>query len=531
MVDAVSSTLVEAIALDPAVCTRALDARDQRFDGVFFVGITSTRIYCRPICPSRVSVPGHRRFFESAASAELAGFRPCLRCRPELAPGRSPVNAVSRLARNAAQCIEAGALNGHGVGHLAGELGVSERHLRRALERELGVSPLELARTHRLLLAKRLLADTSLSVTRIAYASGFQSLRRFNAVFRERYRLSPSAIRRPARQMREPGRPQSDVSTGADLVRLTLAYRPPMAWESLLEMLRSESLPGVDQVEEGRYRRTVRIGDRLGVVCAADCGVGSARPGNQIEVDVSTSLLPVLMPLLARIRHLFDLDAQPALVDQHLTQSGLGDLVRQRPGLRIPGAMDGFELALRVLLQDAGVTTCGDGLAVRVVERLGDPIATGLPGLRRLSPTAERVAEAGVDGLLGLGVSNAAAAPLAALAREVASGRLRLEPHRDVSATQNALLAIGGMSRRWATAIVMRALYWPDAFDAGDPLLQSGLGAPAASGWSHGADQWRPWRGYAQLHLRLSHSATAPPPSCDRENSTRADPQAPVALP
>src|SRR5690349_15137934 len=191
--------------LTAEVCARALNSRDARFDGLFYVGITSTNIYCRPICPARVSYPDRRRFFATAASAEGAGFRPCLRCRPELAPGRAPVDAVSQLARGAAARIGAGALNGRSVRALAGEFGVSERHLRRALEREVGVSPLELAQTHRLLLAKRLLADTELPVTRIAYASGFQSLRRFNALFRERYRMSPSAVRKGRAGGRESG--------------------------------------------------------------------------------------------------------------------------------------------------------------------------------------------------------------------------------------------------------------------------------------------------------------------------------------
>jgi len=512
MVDAVSTSVLEVpTTLDPAVCTRALGARDPRFDGIFFVGITSTGIYCRPICPARVSVPDHRRFFETAASAELAGFRPCLRCRPELAPGLGQVDAVSRLARMAAQCIEAGALNGHGVGHLASELGVSERHLRRVLERELGVSPLELARTHRLLLAKRLLADTSLSVTRVAYASGFQSLRRFNAVFRERYRLSPSAVRRPDQGTRASGRPQGATSATTDTVRLTLAYRPPMAWETLTGMLQAESLPGVDQAEQGRYRRTVRLGDRTGVVSVADAGSDSGRQGrNHVEVDVSTSLLPVLMPLLSRLRHIFDLDAQPTVVDQHLTQGGLGDLVRQTPGLRIPGAIDGFEVALRVLLFDDG--TAGGELAGRVIRALGDPISTGIAGLDRLAPTADRVAEIGASGLQALGVPVAVAVPLAILAREIASGRLRLEPHRDVNATEETLLAIGGMNPRWATAIVLRALYWPDAFDPADSQLQLAAGESTMNGLAARAEQWRPWRGYALLHLRRSDSTSAPLP-------------------
>jgi AraC family transcriptional regulator of adaptative response / DNA-3-methyladenine glycosylase II len=505
----VSPTFSELSTLDPAVCDRALGARDARFDGLFFVGITTTRIYCRPICPARVSDPCRRRFFESAASAELAGFRPCLRCRPELAPGRAQVDAVSRLARVAAQCIEAGALNGNSVAHLAGRLGVGERHLRRALEREFGVSPIELARTHRLLLAKRLLADTSLSVTRIAYASGFQSLRRFNAVFRERYRLSPSAVRRTPRGTQEPDRRPLAVP-GMDLVRLTLTYRPPFAWEVLTGFLRRELLPGVELLQDGRYGRTVRIGDRTGVVFVSDAG--SVRTGrqarNHLEVDVSTSLLPELMPLLARLRHLFDLDAQPSVVDHHLGQAGLGALVERRPGLRIPGAFDGFEVAVRLLLDDGPAAAAGS--AARVVEALGETVATGLPGLDRLAPTAPQVAAAGAARLLDLGVPPRHAEAVAALARAIAGGRLRLEPHRDVRETRRALLAIDGIDERCATLIVMRALYWPDAFPASDPGLEQAAGVSGPVELAARAEQWRPWRAYAALHLWLSEVEDQP---------------------
>ncbi len=240
------------ILLSSDQCQRAARARDPRFDGVFFIGVTTTGIYCRPICPGRFPGrfvrPTRRRFFVSAAAAERAGYRPCLRCRPELAPGRAPVDAVSRLAFAAALRIGAGALNDGSVADLARELGVSERHLRRALERQLGVSPLELAQTHRLLLAKRLLADTALPVTHVAFASGFQSLRRFNAVFHERYHLSPSRLRRAAQARDEPRRTSARTAAAAgpdrDLVRLTLGYREPFAWSVLLKFLERDAIPG-----------------------------------------------------------------------------------------------------------------------------------------------------------------------------------------------------------------------------------------------------------------------------------------------
>jgi len=428
----------------------AVDARDRRFDGVFFVAVTTTRVYCRPICPSRLAYDRHRRFFDSAAAAERAGFRPCLRCRPELAPGtgRVGLGAVSRLAQVATQRIAAGALNERSVTELATELGVSERHLRRALEREIGVSPLDLAQTHRLLLAKRLLVDTDLSVTRVAYASGFQSLRRFNASFREQYGMPPSALRRK----------NTAPAPRSELIQITLAYRPPLAWDALLESLRAVAMPGVEVFEGGRYGRTVRIGEHTGFVFAEDA------PGNHVALEVSPSLLPVLMPLIAGMRRLFDLDAEPAVVDAHLAQGGLGAAVALRPGVRVPGALDGFEVALQLLLRGRGC--------------LGDPIETGVPGLTHLTPSPSQIAKVGD----GVGVP-------ARLARAVTTGALRLEPGSDVAATKRALLALGGIGERLATEIVMRALYWPDAFHTKDRALVAR------------AEAWRPWRAYAALHL------------------------------
>ena len=474
--------------LQPDICQRAVRARDVRFDGIFFVGITTTRVYCRPVCPARVSYPERRRFFDSAASAERAGYRPCLRCRPELAPGRALMDAVPRLARLAAQRIAAGALNGQSVTDLAGELGVSERHLRRALERELGVSPAELAQTHRLLLAKRLLAETSLPVTRVAFASGFQSLRRFNSVFRERYRLSPSALRRAA-----PSAGNGSASPASDAVTLTLAYRPPLDWSMLVGRLAREAVPGMAVVDGMRYARTVRLEGRTGAIAASNVPAKS-----HLEVAVSLSLLPVLMPLLARLRHLFDLDAEPAMVDAHLAQHGLARAVRRRPGVRIPGAIDGFEIALRSLLAEEGAA-----LFERVLGELGEGVETGISGLTRLAPGPERVAQAGPSALTGVGVPRAAAESVVGVARALVTGALRLQPGSDVVATHRALLEMEGVGERLATMIVMRALYWPDAFPTADPDLQRAVGAAGRRELREHAERWRPWRAYAAQHLWL----------------------------
>ncbi len=483
-----------------AVFARALDARDPRFDGVFFVGITSTGIYCRSICPARVSYPDRRRFFPSAAAAERAGYRPCLRCRPELAPGRAPCDAVSRLARAAASRIAAGALNGHGVAELAGELGVSERHLRRVLEREMGVSPIELALTCRLLFARRLLANTRLSVTRIAYASGFQSLRRFNAAFRERYRSSPSELRRPS--------PRADVGRD-DFVRLSLAYRPPFAWFAMLQVLQRDAVRGVDAVDGDRYMSVMRIDGHVGAIVARDgaCAVRAAGPARHyVIVDVTPSLLPRLMPVLARVRQLFDLDAEPTLIDAHLAQSGLDRLVDAHPGVRVPGALDAFDVALRVLLRRASRTQDAyESLAWRITAALGTAVDAGVPELHHLAPEPARVAEASVEALASLGLRERWAAIVVELARAVAAGRLRLEAGADPGSLSRELSAIG-VDEASIAHILARTAAWPDSFSAHD-LTSS------ATEWrslARRAERWRPWLAYAAMHLRLHAAAPAP---------------------
>src|SRR5450631_3210605 len=271
--------------LDPNACFRAVRARDRRFDGRFFVAITSTHIYCRPICPARPAKRDNMRFYSSAAGAEGAGFRPCLRCRPERAPGLAPVDAVSRLVGAAIAGIEEHALSSAQVGDLAASLGVSDRHLRRVTESELGVSPIELAQTQRLLLAKRLLSETRLSQTEIAFASGFGSLRRFNALFKTRYGLSPRALR---------GTPSASEGLCCQL-----EFRPPFAWNCLLTYLRVRAIPGVETVDETHYRRTVAIGDKQGWIA-----VSLHKNGGALNVEISASLIPVIGAVIARVKQL-----------------------------------------------------------------------------------------------------------------------------------------------------------------------------------------------------------------------------------
>jgi AraC family transcriptional regulator, regulatory protein of adaptative response / DNA-3-methyladenine glycosylase II len=375
------------------------------------------------------------------------------------------------------------------VRDLARELGVGERHLRRAMERELGVSPVELAQTHRLLLAKCLLTDTTLPVTRVAFASGFQSLRRFNSVFQERYRMSPSVLRQRPRAVAHPA---VAAEPAGDWVRLTLAYRPPLAWGRLLETIARDTPTGVGVVHGSRFGRTVALEGCRGVVF-----LEPAPATAQINVDLSVSLLPALMPLLARLRHLLDLDAEPAVIDAHLAAAGLTALVEQQPGLRLPGAFDGFEVAARTLLRS--------DLLRRVTRSLGEPLATGMRALDTLAPTADRVAGAGAPFLATLGVPTRRAEAITAVARAVADGRLRLEPGADVPTTLDVLTRVPGVGARTAETIIMRALHWPDAFSSTDASLQHAAGVTGARALLHIAERWRPWRGYAAAHLSLPH--------------------------
>jgi AraC family transcriptional regulator of adaptative response / DNA-3-methyladenine glycosylase II len=318
--------------------------------------------------------------------------------------------------------------------------------------------------------------------------------------------MSPSALRRPLRptngvQGKTPRR--DDGVAPADFLRITLAYRPPLAWDALTTFLRRRATPGVEVVRGQSYGRTVRLGGRSGVVLVRDVS-----QENQLQVDLSPTLLPVLMPLLPRLRQLFDLDAEPLVVDAHLERSGLASLVDRHRGVRIPGALDGFEIAFLALLRGAEPTRAATrALAGRVAATIGRPLETGIPGLTRLMPSAERVADAGSTSLTEVGVPRRRAAIIVSVARAVADGTLRLEPGSDVMKTRRALMEIAGVGEGRATTIVMRALYWPDAFPSSDRALQLAAGVSSPDRLRARAESWRPWRAYAALHLWLRHDA------------------------
>ena len=476
---------------DPAALYSAFASRDPRFDGVFYVGVTSTGIYCRPVCTARTPKRANCRFFTSAAAAEKASFRPCLRCRPELAPGNAPVDDARRIASLLANRIEEGVLDeGSSLEEIAARFGWSSRQIRRMVHKELGVSPIELVQTRRLLLAKQLLTETTLPVTDVAFASGFSSLRRFNDAFSSRYGMAPTRLRKTAA-----GR--SDVASSRGVLTLQLAYRPPFDWAGMLHFIGARALKGVEWVAADAYHRTARLGQHTGWM-----RVRHAPDKRALLVELTNSLTPVLPAVLGRLRHAFDLSAHPDVIAAKLGETELlAEAVARNPGLRVPGAFDGFELAVRAILGQqvtvAGATT----LAGRFAAALGDPLETPHAGLTHLSPTVMRVAEADIDELASLGIITSRARGIVALAKEMAAGRLSLDPGADPDETIERLVALPGIGMWTAQYIAMRALRWPDAFPKEDLALRKRLGGVTAARAEALSQAWRPWRSYATLHL------------------------------
>ena len=470
--------------LDPQRCYQALKTHDARSDGRFFVGVSSTGIYCRPVCSGRTPKPANCSFYPSAAAAEAAGYRPCLRCRPELAPGNAAVDANARLAHAAAGLIEDDLLADGGVSDLAQRLSVSDRHLRRVFRAELGVTPVQFTQTQRLLLAKRLLTDTPLPVTEVALASGFGSLRRFNALFRARYRLSPSDLRRRTAAHEVP-----------EALEFALRFRPPLDWTALLAFLARRTVAGVEHVDDGVYLRTVRV-EHNGAVYAGWIAARLAADGAAVCIALSASLSRVIPLVLTRVKRVFDLACDPEQV-----AAALGALGARNPGLRLPGAFDGFEAAVRGILGQQVTVKSAHTLAGRFAAAFGEPVASFHPALSVAFPAPQRIAALEPAQIAVLGVIRTRASAIVGIAREIAQGRLRLEPTADVGATLTALRAIPGIGEWTAQYIAMRALAWPDAFPHTDYGVLKALNETDPRHALRRAEAWRPWRAYAVMHL------------------------------
>lgn len=475
--------------LDANVLYEIIRTRDRRFDGRVFVGVRSTGIYCRPVCTVRPPRFENCSFYPTAAAAERAGFRPCLRCRPELAPGTiAPVDAVPRLSALAVRRIEDGALSGRSLDELAAEFGVTARHLRRAVRQETGLTPVELAQTQRLLLVKQLLTDTRMTVTEAAFAAGFESLRRFNAAFKERYRLTPTALRRSA------------AGAGPDdAYRFDLAVRPPFDLAALLGFWATRVTPGVDRVKDGWYHRTAVLGDQAGWVA-----IGPGGKPHTVRVLVSTALGSVLPAVLARLKAMLDTRADPVEVGGRLAADPLlRPLVARWPGPRVPGAFDGFECGVRAILGQQISVRAANTLAGRLAARFGRLRQYPHEGLAMVFPPPATLAAAGIADLVAVGVTTRRAETIRALARAVADGQVRLEFGADPDRVRAGLLALPGVGDWTAEYLLLRAVGWPDAFPAGDLGLAKASGL-AATELRARAERWRPWRGHAAVLLWMS---------------------------
>jgi AraC family transcriptional regulator of adaptative response / DNA-3-methyladenine glycosylase II len=483
--------------LDPEALERARTSRDPRFDGKFFIAVSTTGIYCRPICPSRYAKRSNVRFFGSPAAAETAGFRPCLRCRPEAAPGTPAWLGTVAVVRRAMRLIGAGALDEDSVEALALRLGIGPRHLLRLFLRHVGASPLAVAQTRRLHFAACLLEQTLLPITQVALAAGFGSSRRFNDAFARTYRRPPRELRRSARH-------GAGGDTGEEVV-LRLAYRPPYDWEHMLQFLATRAVPGVERVDARGYARTVACGGGHASICV------NAVPGQDaLELRVSGAPPVALLQLSTIARRVFDLSADPARIQAELSADPLvGALLRARPGLRIPGTWDPFECAVRAVLGQQVSVAAGRTFAARLVAHAGSTVRGGADGLTHLFPTPARVAAATLE---GVGLTGARARTLRALACATLDGTVDFAaPAAELAA---ALTAVPGIGPWTAQYVLLRALGEPDALPSADLVLRR-LAAPAAqlltgAQLEERAQRWQPWRGYAVMHLWGAAAAADP---------------------
>jgi AraC family transcriptional regulator of adaptative response / DNA-3-methyladenine glycosylase II len=481
------------VDLDHHACYRAIELRDARFDGRFFTAVKTTGTYCRPVCPARTPRSENVTFYSTAAAAQEAGFRPCLRCRPETAPDTGAWRGTSSTVARALALIELGALDEGRVDALAGRLGLGERQLRRLCRQHLGASPVAVAQTRRVLLAKQLIHETSLSMTDVAFAAGFGSIRRFNATFRALFGRAPCTLRR--------GNPP-EITAGAGAgVSLLLRYQPPYDWPGMLEFLRLRAIPGIERVVENSYSRTIELDGRQGIV--------SVRPAerNALRASVRFPRLSALPVIIARLRRVFDLAADPLPISAHLARDpALAPLVKMRPGLRVPGAWDGFELAIRAVLGQQITVRAAVRLAGRLVAAHGQPLAEPDGDLTHVFPRPEALAPAD---LAILGMPRSRAATLCAVAAAVVADPDLFCASRGLDEAIRRLRSIRGIGEWTAHYIALRQLREPDAFPAADVGLVRALAdleghQRASRELIDRAEAWRPWRAYAAQHLWAS---------------------------
>ena len=494
----------------------AFRSRDVRFDGRFFVGVSSTGIYCRPVCTARMPKRENCTFYSSAASAEAAGYRPCMICRPELAPGVYETDAGSLLSKRAARFISENCSDGRSLAEAARELGCTDRHLRRVFEKEFGVTPVKYLQTCRLLMAKNLLTETSLSVLDVALASGFGSVRQFNHAFHQQYRMTPMMLRKSA------GARKKTEGT----VTIMLGYRPPFRFEELLSFYETRAIPGVEAVRDGAYYRTVRMQTGGGKMTCGWIRVDNAPNRNALRLTVSDSLLPAMTKIAGRVRNMFDLFCDPETVAESLEPVN-----RIRPGLfvkgtRIPGAFEPFEMSVRAVLGQQITVRAAGVLAGRLVSEYGTPIETGVEGLNRLFPLPGEILslEGKPEEHFGpLGIIASRAGTIASLAEVFEDRSILFESYADPEEEKKKLLEIKGIGPWTADYIAMRSMADTDVFLSSDAGVKKAMGEKDSRKLSEIAKAWSPWRSYATIGLWNSLSGdkrqTEPPEKVTKEPS------------
>jgi AraC family transcriptional regulator of adaptative response / DNA-3-methyladenine glycosylase II len=491
--------------LDREACYRALLTRDARFDGRFFTAVRTTGVYCRPICPARPPKLENIIFMPGAAAAQEAGFRPCLRCRPETSPDLAAWNGTSSTVSRALALIAAGALNEDDMDGLAARLGMGERQLRRLFQKHLGASPKAVAQTRRSLFAKRLITETRLPMTEVALAAGFGSVRRFNDTFQKLYGRAPTALRR------------GEFTTTADsAVTLTLPYKAPYDWTAMIGFLAPRAIPGVEHVQPDLYARTISLDGAQGMISVHRAD--SRRDVHALVAAIRFPVVTALPVIVERIRRIFDLGADPAIIAEHLSADPqLAPLVAARPGLRVPGAWDGFELAIRGILGQQISVAAATRLAGKLVAAYGIPLPSpdrpGAPPLRYAFPPPEGLV--GTNPATTLGMPTARGRAILSVAVAAAADRRLFEPSQSLEDAIGRLRALPGIGEWTAEYIAMRALREPDAFPAADiGLLRASAtadGRPTPAELLVRAAAWRPWRAYAALHLWTAGAATRGP--------------------
>jgi AraC family transcriptional regulator of adaptative response / DNA-3-methyladenine glycosylase II len=514
---------------DRDTCYEIFRAKDARYDGRFFIGITSTGIYCRPVCKARLPKPENCRYFLTAAEAEKAGFRPCMICRPELAPGASRIDASSELARKAVYFLRDNCDSGLSLAELSNLLGCSERHLRRVFKDEFNVTPVEYMQTCRLLLAKQLLTETQLPVLDVAMTAGFGSVRRMNELFRSRYGLSPLSFRRRARAeggkpekgKTKGGKPESGkikggkleggdrILSGAETVTVSLGYRPPYDWDDVLAFLKPRAIPHVEIVADGAYERTLRLRSRGGKVCAGTIRVSNDAKSRALNAEMSEPLVPVMSQVISKVRQMFDLDCDPEIIEEKL--EGLKPYLPNGivKGIRVPGCFDAFEMACRAIIGQQITVKAATTLIGRVAEACGGMIETGIEGLDRTFPDSREIAAMGgadgrgvTDDFGKLGViasrSNAIYSLACALTEE---NGLRLDRAADPETEMERLKKIRGIGNWTAQYVAMRTMGWTDAFMETDAGIRKALPDMTDKERLKISEKWKPWRSYAMMEL------------------------------